>query len=134
MKAIRNVPLLLIPLLMGCAPRILPLNLPENHPASPSGVIAENYGHSTTLDVAASDPIAREDEMVSSRQEDSHGGPVSAEEKGGGLFACPMHPEITSSDPQKRCPKCGMKINKPVTKAVTSKEGDAHQGHQGHHQ
>jgi hypothetical protein len=26
------------------------------------------------------------------------------------LYVCPMHPEVTSTDPAVRCPKCGMKL------------------------
>lgn len=38
----------------------------------------------------------------------------------GALYACPMHPEVTSTSPNERCPKCGMKINKPVKPAATA--------------
>jgi FtsP/CotA-like multicopper oxidase with cupredoxin domain len=34
-------------------------------------------------------------------------------------FACPMHPEITSSEPS-RCPKCGMKLTPTATQAAPS--------------
>ena len=27
------------------------------------------------------------------------------------LYSCPMHPEVTSDEPEK-CPKCGMKLEK----------------------
>jgi heavy metal-binding protein len=34
--------------------------------------------------------------------------PMSAAHKG--AYECPMHPEVTSDDPDARCPKCGMKL------------------------
>jgi hypothetical protein len=33
------------------------------------------------------------------------------------LYQCPMHPEVTSTNPEDKCPKCGMKINQPVKPA-----------------
>jgi len=55
------------------------------------------------------------------------------------LYACPMHAEVTSTNPADRCPKCGMKINKPVkgkTPGVATKptatQGTAHESHGGH--
>lgn len=37
------------------------------------------------------------------------------------LYACPMHPEVTSTNPNDRCPKCNMKINKPVKQGAATK-------------
>ncbi|MBI3182102.1 MAG: efflux RND transporter periplasmic adaptor subunit [Myxococcales bacterium] len=39
-------------------------------------------------------------------------------------YYCPMHPEETSSDPQARCPKCGMTLE--------PRPADAHGSHGGH--
>jgi FtsP/CotA-like multicopper oxidase with cupredoxin domain len=46
-------------------------------------------------------------------------------------YACPMHPEVTSTSPG-TCPKCGMKLvasDAPPTRAPESHEGHAHGGH-----
>jgi hypothetical protein len=48
-----------------------------------------------------------------------------------------MHPEVTSTNPNDRCPKCNMKINKPVkapTPAATTRAAPPtdHTGHEAH--
>ena len=47
------------------------------------------------------------------------------------MYQCPMHPEVTSTDPSQRCPKCNMKIDRPVKDGGTAK---GHQDHEGHNQ
>ena len=58
------------------------------------------------------------------------GGPTPAS------YACPMHPEVTSSEPG-TCPKCGMKLvpadTLPATEPKPS-EGAIHHEHEGHEQ
>jgi hypothetical protein len=43
------------------------------------------------------------------------------------MYACPMHPDVTSTDPNAPCPKCGMKINWPVKRSTTAPAAPAHQ-------
>ena len=50
---------------------------------------------------------------------------------GQNLFVCPMHAEVVSADPNARCPKCMMKINKPKP-ATASQAPAGAQGHTGH--
>jgi FtsP/CotA-like multicopper oxidase with cupredoxin domain len=46
--------------------------------------------------------------------------------EGAALYACPMHPDVTSGEPD-RCPRCGMRL---VDAAITSAAG--HTDHGGH--
>lgn len=47
----------------------------------------------------------------------------------GTMYQCPMHPEVTSTDPSKRCPKCGMKLDKPVKDGGTPMDHKDHGRH-----
>jgi FtsP/CotA-like multicopper oxidase with cupredoxin domain len=56
-----------------------------------------------------------------------YGGEVQAASS----YVCPMHPEVTSSEPG-TCPKCGMKLvpsDAPPASASGTHEGQAHGGH-----
>jgi FtsP/CotA-like multicopper oxidase with cupredoxin domain len=57
--------------------------------------------------------------------------PVQTEAPVPSSYVCPMHPEVTSSEPG-TCPKCGMKLvasDAPPTRAPEPHEGHAHGGH-----
>jgi FtsP/CotA-like multicopper oxidase with cupredoxin domain len=57
-------------------------------------------------------------------QMDDPAGPQGA---GPTMYACPMHPEVTSDQPG-RCPKCGMKLlaAEPVTQPTRHQAGEMH--------
>jgi hypothetical protein len=54
---------------------------------------------------------------------DSHAGHAHSEanpSRGKPIYVCPMHPEVTSTLPDQKCPKCGMKLKlKEDVKAKT---------------
>ena len=36
--------------------------------------------------------------------------PTAAPDAGATVYACPMHPDVTATEPGHRCPKCGMEL------------------------
>src|SRR5262245_2935456 len=104
-------------LLSGCAASYSEPVLSTDHPANPSAIESPEPARSETLDLAAADPIvpvqpapAKGMGQVESGQ--MHHAPAASEPAGNALYVCPMHPEVTSDQPDQRCPKCGMKLKK----------------------
>lgn len=102
----RIIPPLMAASLAGCAaspPNQIPVSHPAN-PGAPTGVIVPSRVPESVVVEGAPEP---------------HGGhtqdaEVPAAPPSQALYACPMHPHVTSIDPEARCPECGMRINKPI--------------------
>lgn len=119
----------------GCAASYTEPNLSSDHPANPAAEQAPPPTRWRTLDLADADPVAPAP-AAGGMDHSGHGMGDNAEPKpvepgmeGGGhkheapaptpaaavMYACPMHPEVTSDKPDQRCPKCNMKLE-PVPK------------------
>lgn len=123
----RTAALLTCLLLGGCSTTYVEPQLPADHPANVSAAVAPDPGRSRTLDLSEPVPIAPTGDQRGMDHEghgaasppDSgiggehqHGSPSSPSTVETPLYACPMHPEVTSNKPDQRCPKCGMKLVK----------------------
>lgn len=118
-----NRPLLITTLLTlsGCAAPYTEPTLRADHPANVSAPESPPADRSRTLDLAASEPASA---APAEKPMDHTGHGMSESPKAdappaptpgaAALFACPMHPEVTSDKPDQRCPKCNMKL-KPVS-------------------
>ena len=110
---------LCLALLGGCAGDVRTAELGAEHPASPSAAEAPLPPPSQTLAIdTAAAPSGDAPGVIPPQVRGPGGTPATA--PAGVRYACPMHPEVTSADPNARCPKCGMKVNKPVKSAATA--------------
>lgn len=147
----RSVPLVIaLASLAGCTASNVPSQLSRDHPASPAADQTPPPPRSTTLAVshAAALPKPPAADQASGSGGHDHAttaspaapspgpfhvhnpgdarptaGGASQAAVGGKLYVCPMHPEVVSADPNARCPKCSMKINKPKAGAVPTAAG-----------
>lgn len=133
--------------LTGCATPSVLTSLPTTHPGSAGGEVAAPPPPSDTLSVAMADPVlpGRAARPVADHSghetkggdgHEMHGAAAAAAESPGAdapaaLYVCPMHKDVTATNPNDRCPKCKMKINKRV-KAKPAAQADEHAGHGAH--
>ncbi len=125
----------------GCSNTLPTYEVSLNHPASSQARIPRTRPNfsaletepAQTMQLEQSGPPAEAGSLEGVHEQ--HGGqePLAAKPTNKPLFACPMHPEVTSADPEARCPKCNMKINEPVRKKSANEnslpEKGAHGGH-----
>ncbi|HEY3245497.1 MAG TPA: heavy metal-binding domain-containing protein [Phycisphaerae bacterium] len=118
----------LIVALPACVARHEARTLPLDHPANPQAAEARLPEQSHTLDPAEVRPRGAENGALSpaahehgakhhndgaevAPREHEHSSMQPAAQGDTRLYACRMHPEVTSVEPG-RCPKCGMKLVK----------------------
>lgn len=125
MNAYRWLLLLGLPLLTACAGSYREPVLSPQHPASPQATAAPWKDPSSMLQQAAQDEHRTEEPAGhpanGSEPDPAHHAPAATDEHDhstagtpaspptGASYACPMHPEVISSEPGS-CPKCGMRF------------------------
>jgi hypothetical protein len=141
-------------LLAGCATDTNMPSLADNHPANPQAAESPLPQSSQTLALdTSSSPASGQNAKPGMEQRSGNNSATnagahhhasesvrpgetvapSAAATAPAAHICPMHPEVVSADPNARCPKCGMKINKPKPPAgAETKPGlSGHEGHKG---
>jgi|SRR5690625_777503 len=113
--------LMLVLFLSGCASGFKEIKLSEDHPAHPEATatslplrsqslaIAEQDRHSDARAAAGAESVNQGDHSAMDHG-NSEAEREEKEDEPEGIYACPMHPEVTSNDPEARCPKCGMRL------------------------
>lgn len=109
-------------LLAGCASSNTEPILPADHPGNPSAMEGPPIQRSRTLDLDGSETASAMpdeksmDDTARGMGDASMPNAVSPPRKDAQtVYACPMHPEVTSDTPDHRCPKCNMLL-KPVSR------------------
>lgn len=110
----------------GCAGSYTEPSLPAEHPASPAAEQSMPPTRWRTLDLAGADPVTPAPaghgsghsgtghDLEPATEAEGHKHNAPAPPAAAAMYACPMHPEVTSDKPDQRCPECGMKL-KPIS-------------------
>ena len=127
----------------GCAGAVRTESPAPDHPANATAAEAPPPAPSTTLALRAPMTSGPEVDGVVPPQVGKPGGsdhsghaghamPAGPSAPAGTTYVCPMHPKVTSTDPNARCPECNMKINKPA-KSTTAPATRPAPGHSHDH-
>jgi hypothetical protein len=87
---------------IACSPAPVPISQSKRDPSSPS---APEGAPPPPIATTTSAPAAAGHEGHS-----GHGREAPAPKEGQTVYVCPMHPEVTSTQPGGVCPKCNMKL------------------------
>ncbi len=90
--------------LIACSPAPMPVSQSKNDPSSPRAPEG-----APPPPIAARLP-APAPEAAGHEGHSGHGADAPAPKEGQTVYVCPMHPEVTSSQPGSVCPKCNMKL------------------------
>ncbi|MBX3233561.1 MAG: hypothetical protein KIT84_11195 [Labilithrix sp.] len=92
--------------LVACSPAPAPVSTSMSDPSNPNAPegVAHAAPSTSTAPPPASDPHAGHHGHAGHTS-----GPATAADAGA-VYVCPMHPEVTSTEPGQTCPKCNMKL------------------------
>jgi hypothetical protein len=125
MRTTGIVVLLLV--LVGCASDAGPSTpTPPDHPAAANAQSSDLPRPRLSLSMPQHGGLAQQAASPATQPATQ---PATRPSEGPQLYACPMHPQVTSADPNARCPECGMKINKPVAAPAPAEEPGDHAHH-----
>jgi hypothetical protein len=120
------VGVLAVLLLGGCVADVGRSDVSSDHPASPDAASAAAPMSSDTLALVSAPPEAAGSASHDHSNHDHHSAATTRPTTTPVMYTCPHHPEVTSADPEARCPKCKMKLVKQTPAAGQSA------GHGGH--